>query len=62
VRALQLAEVDRVARTLIDPDELAWVVVGDRARIEAELEELGFDQIREVDADGLPVTGQLAGN
>ena len=60
VRALQLADVDRVARTLITPGELAWVVVGDRARIEADLQELGFDEIREVDADGLPVAGQLA--
>ena len=62
VRALQLAEVDRIAQTLINPQELAWVVVGDRARIEADLQDLGFDEIREVDADGLPVVGQLAGD
>jgi zinc protease len=60
VRALELDDVVRVSQTLINPDQLAWVVVGDRAKIEADLKELGFDQIIEVDADGTAVPDRIA--
>jgi len=62
VESLQLTEVDRVARQLIRPDELTWVVVGDRQLIEADLKELGFDDIQELDTDGQPVSDQAADN
>jgi zinc protease len=32
-----------------------WVVVGDRAKIEAGVRELGFGEIRLIDAEGNPV-------
>ena len=60
VRALQLDDVVRVSQTLINTDQLAWVVVGDRAKIEAGLKELGFEQIIEVDADGMAVPDRVA--
>ena len=40
-------------RTLIPAQNFAWVVVGDRRRIEAGLRELGMD-VRVVNADGNP--------
>jgi zinc protease len=50
--AVTIADVDRVARSLIKPDQQIWVVVGDRARIEPGLRQLGFADIRLIDADG----------
>ncbi len=42
VRAVTAADVRRVAREHLDPDRMAMVVVGDRARIEAPLRALGI--------------------
>jgi hypothetical protein len=33
-------------------------VVGDRKKIEPGLRELGFDEIRLIDADGAPINGE----
>jgi hypothetical protein len=45
-----------VSGTLIpNPDNLVWVIVGDRAKIEAGLRQLNLGEIRVVDADGKPV-------
>ncbi|HEX6851076.1 MAG TPA: pitrilysin family protein [Candidatus Polarisedimenticolaceae bacterium] len=55
VRALGAADVPAVATKTLRPDDLLWVVVGDRARIEPKLAELGWGEIRFVDADGRPV-------
>ncbi|MBT8445360.1 MAG: insulinase family protein [Gammaproteobacteria bacterium] len=54
VKALDLDEVTAVARTTIEPDGMLWVVVGDRAKIEAQLEGLGFEEIRLIDSEGRP--------
>ena len=40
-------------RTLVPAQNFAWVVVGDRKRIEAGLKDLGMD-LQIVDADGSP--------
>jgi zinc protease len=53
--AVTLPEVERAARTYIQPAQLVWVVVGDRAKIEAGLRKLPFSAIRPIDADGNPV-------
>ena len=55
VKALTLDEVNRIARKIIKPDALTWVVVGDRAIIEPELAKLGFGKIHLIDADGNPI-------
>ena len=52
VRAVTLADVDRVARAHVGPGNQIFVVVGDRARIEAELKKLGFSEVRAITADG----------
>ncbi|MCH7742309.1 MAG: insulinase family protein [Proteobacteria bacterium] len=55
VKALTLDEVNRIAKKIINPDALTWVVVGDRAIIEPELVKLGFGKIHLIDADGNPI-------
>ncbi len=55
VQGLTPAEVDDAARTVVQPDHLIWVVVGDRAKIEAGIRDLGIGEIHEIDGDGNPV-------
>jgi len=52
VRALDAATVDQAGKSFLQPDGLVWVVVGDRARIEAGIRELALGEIRLIDADG----------
>ena len=52
VYALDQPDVTKVAEQIIHPARLAWVVVGDRAKIEPGLRELGFAEIQLIDADG----------
>ncbi|MCP4661530.1 MAG: insulinase family protein [bacterium] len=52
VRGLTVAEVSQAAAELLRPEGILWVVVGDRAMIEGGVRELGFGEIRYVDADG----------
>lgn len=40
---------------MIHPSELNWFVVGDKKVIIEKLEDLGFDEIVEIDADGNPL-------
>jgi zinc protease len=54
VSGLQTAEVQQAARLLIHPDRFIWVVVGDRAAIEADIESLQLGKIIHIDADGAP--------
>ncbi len=54
-RSLSLDRVNNVARKIIRPDAMTWVIVGDRAVIEPELEKLGYGEIHLIDADGNPV-------
>ncbi len=55
IRSLKLAEVTSVAKKVVQPENLVWVVVGDRAKIEAGVRELNFGELRVVDAEGNPV-------
>jgi len=54
VRALSLADV-RGATDVLHPDNLVWVVVGDREKIEAGIRSLNLGEVRVIDADGNPV-------
>jgi zinc protease len=51
VRALRVKDLEEAAR-LVHPESLVWVIVGDRAKIEPGLRELGLGEIRALDADG----------
>ncbi|HEX5786623.1 MAG TPA: pitrilysin family protein [Woeseiaceae bacterium] len=55
VRGLSLAEVREAAQTYINPDNLVWVVVGDRDRIEDEVRALEFGPVTFLDENGQPV-------
>jgi zinc protease len=55
VRALKSSDVEEGAKDILKPDHLIWVVVGDRAKIEAGIKELGLGEIRLLDADGKPI-------
>ena len=55
IRALKPADVAGAAKIVVHPDNLIWVVVGDRAKIEPGIKELGLGEIRLLDADGKPL-------
>jgi zinc protease len=52
VRALKTADVNGAAKEVVHPDNLIWIVVGDRSKIEAGVRELGLGELRLMDADG----------
>ena len=58
VRALTVPDAAGAAQETIRPDHLVWVVVGDRAKIEAGIRELNFGEIRFLDADGKPLAAR----
>lgn len=56
VRAQTIQGVTAVAGEVVHPDQLVWVVVGDRSKIEPGLRELKLGEIRLIDTDGKPVS------
>ena len=56
VRGLSLKQISDVAGQAIKPDDLTWVVVGDRDKIESRIRELELGAITEIDADGNIIT------
>jgi zinc protease len=55
VEALRTSDVNDAAKSLIEPQHTIWVVVGDRAKVEAGIRELNIGEIKVVDADGKPL-------
>jgi zinc protease len=55
ILALKIGDLQAAAKQVVHPDNLVWVVVGDRAKIEAGIRELNFGEIHFIDADGNPV-------
>lgn len=55
VRALTTQDLRTAAERVLKPENLVWVVVGDRAKIESGIRELNYGEIRVVDANGDPV-------
>ncbi len=52
IRGLTLEQVQAAGRKGIDADHLVWIVIGDKAKVEAGLKELDLGPIRSIDADG----------
>ncbi|MCW5978726.1 MAG: insulinase family protein [Bryobacteraceae bacterium] len=52
--ALTPAEVNAAADKVLRPKGLVWVIVGDRAKIEAGIKELNLGPVLRLDADGNP--------
>jgi zinc protease len=55
IRALKPADVAAAAKLIVHPDNLIWVIVGDRSKIEAGVKELGLGEIRFLSPDGKPL-------
>ena len=53
VGALTQADVQRAATTVVRPNTLVWVVIGDKSKVLAPLESLGL-KVKLIDADGHP--------
>ena len=49
VRALRVEDLAKAAEEVVRPDQLVWVVVGDRAKIEAGIRELAWGEIQMLD-------------
>jgi zinc protease len=55
VRALKTTDVQDAAKVVVHPDNLIWVIVGDRAKIEAGVKELNLGELRFLTPDGKPL-------
>ena len=52
VLALNPDSANVIAKKLIQPDHVVWVVVGDMSKVEAGIRELNLGEIHKIDADG----------
>jgi len=52
IRAVTAAEAAAAARKAIKPDQMIWIIVGDRAKIEKEVRDAGLGPVTILDADG----------
>jgi zinc protease len=55
IKALKTADLNTAAKEVVHPDHMVWVVVGDRAKIEAGVREVGLGEIRFLNPDGTPL-------
>lgn len=55
VRGLRVEDLARIARQVLQPERVVWVVVGDRSKVEEPIRKLGLGEIRVIDADGNPI-------
>ncbi len=60
VNKMTLEDVQKLSKQMLNPDKLAWVVVGDKDKIFKGLQEVGFDEIVMIDADGNILPGNSA--
>jgi zinc protease len=56
VRAQTVQSLTSVATEVVHPDQLIWVIVGDRSKIEPGIRALNLGDIRLIDSDGKPLT------
>ncbi|MBP8975340.1 MAG: hypothetical protein KBG83_01355, partial [Bacteroidetes bacterium] len=52
IRNLSTEKITDVAKAVLAPSSLIWVIVGDREKIEPEIHKLNFGEIRLIDSDG----------
>ncbi|WP_163710161.1 M16 family metallopeptidase [Mangrovibacterium lignilyticum] len=55
IKNLNLNDIQVAQEKVLHPDQMVWVVVGDRTKVESGLKELGFSEIRLIDTDGNPI-------
>jgi zinc protease len=52
---MQLASISSAAKKVIKPQNLTWVIVGDRSKIEKGIQELNLGVIKYIDSEGKEV-------
>jgi zinc protease len=52
IKSLNLENISNAAKRVVHPDNLTWVVVGDRLKIEAGIRELGYGEVKLIDSNG----------
>lgn len=52
VQNLDLNKINDAAGKIIDPKKVTWLVVGDKAKIMKEIEELGYGEVIPIDSEG----------
>ncbi|MFQ5583355.1 MAG: M16 family metallopeptidase [Calditrichia bacterium] len=52
IDALSLGDVSKAAKDVLKPDNMVWVVVGDRSKIEDGIRELGLGKVYQIGSDG----------
>ncbi|MDX2063100.1 MAG: pitrilysin family protein [Bacteroidia bacterium] len=52
LKKLTVADANAAAKAVINPNQMIYVVVGDLAKIEAGIRELGLGEVTKLDADG----------
>ena len=55
VRALSLEDLAEAARQVVRRDDMVWVVVGDREKVEEGIRSLRLGEVHLIDADGEPI-------
>ena len=55
VRALKTSDLADAAHQVVHPDQVTWVIVGDRAKIEAGVREVNLGELHLLDAQGKPI-------
>lgn len=53
LRNLKLADIQKAAGKIVKPQNLTWVIVGDRSKIEKGIQELNIGKIRFIDSEGV---------
>jgi zinc protease len=52
IKALSVTNLNEAAATVVRPNSLVWVIVGDREKIEKGIRELNLGEVRVIDTDG----------
>jgi zinc protease len=55
LKSLRTADLNDAAKSVIHPESLTWVIVGDRSKIEPGIRDLNIGDLRFIDADGNPI-------
>jgi zinc protease len=52
MRGLTETQLDTAAKKFVRPGEITWLIVGDMAKIEKGIRELGYGEVIKLNADG----------
>ena len=52
IQALTLKDMTAASETLLRPEQMSWVIVGDMSKVEAQIRALKIGEVQKIDADG----------